>query len=65
MDAKELRQKTVQEVTRLVAELRVELHDAAFNVASHHTTKVRELRRLKRDLARALTVLTELNHSHV
>jgi ribosomal protein L29 len=62
MDAKELRQKTVQELETLVAELRGSLHDAEFRVASRQSGKVRELRTMKRDLARVLTVLAGMKN---
>lgn len=62
MDAKELRQKTVQELETLAVELRAGLHDAEFRVASRQSGKVRELRTFKRDLARVLTVLAGMKN---
>ncbi len=66
MDAKELRQKTQVELEALVNECKADLHDAEFRVASHQSGNVSELRRLKRDLARTLTILNALKStSHV
>jgi ribosomal protein L29 len=59
MDAKELRQKTKTELRALEAELRDDLHQMVFSVATRQNKKVRDLRRLKRDLARVLTILQE------
>jgi ribosomal protein L29 len=56
MDVTELRNKSAEELTRLAQELRAKLHDAEFSVAMHQSKKVRELRELKRDLARVLTI---------
>jgi len=56
MDLTELRNRPADELTRLEAELRAKLHDAEFSVAMHQSKKVRELRELKRDLARILTL---------
>lgn len=59
MDAHELRQRNREELDRLAMELRAKLHDAEFSVAMHQSKKVRDLRSMKRDLARVLTVLRE------
>lgn len=59
MDANELRQKSSEELTRLVAELRASLQDVRFAVATNQVKKVRDVRQHKRDLARALTILVE------
>jgi len=56
MDLTELRNRPADELTRLESELRAKLHDAEFSVAMHQSKKVRELRELKRDLARILTL---------
>lgn len=59
MDAKELRQKTRQELQSLVHELRAKVRESEFSVANHQMKKVRDLREQKRDLARVLSVLAE------
>lgn len=61
MDAKELRQKSANELAQFIADARSRLHDAAFSVATRQAGKVSELRTAKRDLARALTVQREQN----
>lgn len=52
MEAKELKSKTVAELTRIADELRAELRVIRFKVATRQHGKVRDLRRLRRDLAR-------------
>lgn len=58
MLAKELRLKNAEELRRLADDLRADLHTAEFKVATNQLTKVRNLRELRRDLARVLTVLS-------
>lgn len=60
MEAKDLRQKSPEELRNLAAELRVQLREAEFAVATHQLKKVRDLRRVKRDLARVLTTLNAM-----
>lgn len=52
MEAKELKSKTAAELTRIADELRAELRVIRFKVATRQHGKVRDLRRLRRDLAR-------------
>jgi ribosomal protein L29 len=59
MDTKELRLKTPTELDRLIAELRGQLHHGAHRVVTRQETKVRTLRAVRKDLARALTVRAE------
>jgi ribosomal protein L29 len=40
-------------------DLRADLHDAEFKVATNQSGKVRMVRELRRDLARVLTVLAQ------
>ncbi|MBP9864162.1 50S ribosomal protein L29 [Patescibacteria group bacterium] len=61
MDAKELRQKSANELAQFIADARSRLHDATFSVATRQSGKVSELRTAKRDLSRALTVQNEQN----
>jgi ribosomal protein L29 len=56
MDAKELRLKNPIELERLVLELRAKLHGLRSRVATNQQTKVRDLRVMRKDLARALSV---------
>jgi len=61
MKAVELREKTVEELREIEKELREKL----FRLKMHHYTgqleSVAELKALKRDVARVLTVLKERN----
>lgn len=59
MDAKELRLKSSEELQTLVSDLRSEIQNTRFGVASRQIKKVSDLRRLKKDLARALTIVKE------
>lgn len=59
MLAKELRLKNADELRRIAAELRADLHDAEFRVATNQSGKVRAVRELRRDLARVLTILAQ------
>ena len=52
MEVKELKSKTAAELTRIADELRAELRAIRFKVATRQHGKVRDLRRLRRDLAR-------------
>lgn len=56
MEAKELTSKTATELARLADELRAELRAIRFKVATRQHGKVRDLRRIRRDLARIETV---------
>jgi ribosomal protein L29 len=56
MEAKELKSKTAAELTRVADELRAELRAIRFKVATRQYGKVRDLRRLRRDLARVEAV---------
>ncbi|KAA0205986.1 50S ribosomal protein L29 [Candidatus Uhrbacteria bacterium] len=56
MDAKELRSKTPAELSRLADELRAQLRDVRFKVATRQHGKVHDMKRLRRDLARVETV---------
>ncbi len=57
MDIKELKLKSVDELKRLAKELRSELRDMRFKVATRQLTKVRNVRKGKKDLARIETLL--------
>ncbi len=57
MDIKELKLKSVDELKRLAKEQRSELRDMRFKVATRQLTKVRNVRKGKKDLARIETLL--------
>ncbi|MCR4278744.1 MAG: 50S ribosomal protein L29 [bacterium] len=57
MNPKELKQKTDNELEKLAQDLRAESRDLRFKIATRQNAKVRNLRRVKKDLARVLTTL--------
>ncbi|MFH1077862.1 MAG: 50S ribosomal protein L29 [Patescibacteria group bacterium] len=59
MNPKDLIQKQHDELERLAGELRADIRDFRFKVATRQYTKVRTLRNAKKDLARVLTALTQ------
>lgn len=60
MKANELRQKSPEELRRMTADLRSQLRDLRFKVATRQHTKVRILRELKKNVARVETVLASM-----
>jgi large subunit ribosomal protein L29 len=60
MDYKELRQKSAPELQRLLAAWREQLRDKRFRISQGQHKDVREIRELKRDIARVLTHLRQL-----
>ena len=60
MKIKELRTKSSQELQNLLKESREKLRNLRFQVASKKLKKVREVRVVKGDVARILTLLNEL-----
>ena len=59
MNPKELMQKTEGELEKLAQDLRADIRDLRFKVATRQNTKVRNLRHVKKDLARVLTITNE------
>ncbi len=57
MKIKELRQKSKAELQKNLWNKREKLRDTRFNLASGKIKNVREIRKLKRDIARILTLL--------
>lgn len=57
MEIKELKNKSTSELHKLLAEQREKLRDLRFKDANKQLKNVRELRVLKRDVARILTLL--------
>ncbi len=55
MDIKEIRQKTEKELQALVAELREKLRGLRFEASAEAVKNVREIREMKKTVARALT----------
>ena len=54
----DLTQKTVEELTKLVADQRAEIRELRFKIATRQESKVRAYRRLQKDIARLETALT-------
>lgn len=59
ISAKELRQKTDQEIHSALAAARTELHELSFKAATKQLKEVSKLQSAKRDIARCLTILRE------
>jgi len=59
MKAQELRSKKPEELERLVQEKRAELCQARFDVKANQTKDNQKQSRLKKEIARILTVLNE------
>ncbi len=60
MKASELRQKSKEELEKILQEKREKLRELRFDLSAGKVKNVREIRMLKRDIARILTVLKEL-----
>jgi ribosomal protein L29 len=58
MEAKELKSKSPAELTRMADELRAELRALRFKVATRQHGKVRDLRRIRKDIAMIETAKT-------
>jgi len=59
METSELRQKSKEELVKLVREEREKLRNLRFDLASGKVKNVREIRKIKKDIARALTLIKE------
>ena len=57
MDIKELKVKSKEELNKLLSDNRDKLRDLKFKVANRQLKDVRGIRKLKREIARMLTVL--------
>ena len=57
MDIKELKVKSKEELNKLLSDNRYKLRDLKFKVANRQLKDVRGIRKLKREIARMLTVL--------
>ncbi|PIP60411.1 50S ribosomal protein L29 [Candidatus Uhrbacteria bacterium CG22_combo_CG10-13_8_21_14_all_47_17] len=61
MKPNELRQKSPEELRRTMTDLRSQLRDLRFKVATRQHTKVRTLRTLKKNVARIETILASMS----
>lgn len=57
MKTSELRQKSQVELERILTESREKLRELRFNLAAGKVKNVREIRKLKKDIAKILTIL--------
>jgi ribosomal protein L29 len=60
MKAKDLKQLSKGELLTQVAELRGKIRDLRFTVTTRQHSKVRDLMHAKKDLARVLTILKQM-----
>lgn len=61
MKIKELREKGIEELKKLLDEIRENARRVRFDIASKSVKNTRELRNDKRDIARILTLIKENN----
>ena len=59
MKVKELRTKSDKELTKLVADLRVKLVDAHIDLRTKEVKNVKQIKAIKKDIARILTIQSE------
>ncbi|MDP2910321.1 MAG: 50S ribosomal protein L29 [bacterium] len=59
MKVKELRQKSKSELQRLLQEDREKLRQLRFDLSAGKVKNVREIRKIKKDIARILTILCQ------
>ncbi|PJE69781.1 MAG: 50S ribosomal protein L29 [Candidatus Staskawiczbacteria bacterium CG10_big_fil_rev_8_21_14_0_10_38_10] len=59
MKAKELRQKTKDELNRILQDSRVKLRELRFKLTLNKLKNVREIREIKKNIAKILTILKE------
>jgi len=64
MKTKELRQKSEKELQTLLAESRDKLREMRFKVAQRQLKKVSDVKQVKREIARIITVLNERRKSN-
>jgi large subunit ribosomal protein L29 len=57
MKITELRQKSKTELEKILAESREKLRQLRFDLASGKVKNVREIRKIKKDIARILTII--------
>ena len=59
MEIKELRQKSKEELGKLLKDIRERQRSLRFDLVTGKVKNVREIRQIKKDIARALTILKE------
>ncbi len=61
MKAKEFAAMSAEDLTKKIAELKEELFNLRFRLATGQLDDVMQIQKVKRDIARALTVQTQLS----
>ena len=64
MKPKEVRNKSIDVLRELLKEKRERLRDLRFSLAGGKVKNVREIREIKRDIARILTIIKEKAKEH-
>ena len=59
MSSQELKEKTRKELNQILADKRENLRKLRFNLASGKVKDVREIRKVRKDIARILTLLNK------
>ncbi len=59
MDFKDLKNKTADELKEMLSEYKGKLVELRFKDSNHQLKNVREIRQLKKDIARILTALSQ------
>jgi ribosomal protein L29 len=62
MDIKEIQNKSVSELNHLLSELRGKLDDLSFKVSQNQLKNVREIRVIKKDIAKVMMTLKTENN---
>lgn len=62
MEIKEFRKKSDKELTKLLAEQREKLRDLRFKIESKQYKNYKEMGKLKKDIAKVITVMNEKRH---
>lgn len=62
MEINEIRKKTDKELTKLLAEQREELRDLRFKIASHQYKNYKKIDKVRKEIARILSVMNERRH---
>jgi large subunit ribosomal protein L29 len=59
MKAAEVRQKTKEDLSKSIKDMREKLRSLRFDLAAGKVKNVREIRQIRKDIARTLTILKE------
>lgn len=59
MDAKELKQKTKSELGKILKDNKEKTRELRFNLIAGKVKNVREIRKIKKEIARIITILSE------